>query len=392
MSAQVICKIIPLFANLLVLKIYLPDVFGEFGVIVAWMALASSIANLSLENAILHSNGKKEIKKISISCIAVSTILSIVQILCAIVAIVIYNIDLSYLLVGAYTFLKSIYNLQTAVVIKFGHIQQITWSKFVETISFNVLMIGFGMYDPNFWSLVSASFLSVILGIWVLRRYLYLRLKNGISEIINCISINKHYPIYIASAALIDTVAANLHIIILSWLYSSQLIGELFWVQRILNVPIYMLVSINQLSIKMLTSEKQSIAQLYSKLIYFIRILLLVALLGTSFILVVKIEDFNSLIPYGWNNLLSILQIVLPGFLFTYIFKLLMPIFLYEYKHKMVLLYDLSIGIASIIALFLVVMLEANFKSSLICLTALRVVCTLAFIYIALRLLKSRVA
>lgn len=392
MSAQVICKIIPLIANLLVLALYLPGVFGEFGIIVSWMAVASAIANFSLENAILHSNGKSEIRKASIACIAVSGITSIVQLLISIVAIVFYNAEVIYLSIGLYTFLKSIYNLQTAVVIKFGHIPLLTCSKLIETISFNVLMIGFGMYEPNLYSLVSASFLSVLFGIIILRRHLYLRFRNGVKEVLNFVYLHKHYPLYIATAALIDTIALNLHIIIFSWLYSTQLVGELFWVQRILNVPLYMLVSVNQLSMKMLSSAKQSIIKLYSKLIYIVRIAVVITLLSSSVLIAIKLDQLQPLIPSGWQNILLIFQIVLPGFLFTYIWKLLTPIFLHEYKHKMILLYDIAITISSMICLLFSSILEINFTSSLIYLTAIRVLCTLVFIYVAFRLLKSRVS
>jgi O-antigen/teichoic acid export membrane protein len=390
MFTQTVCKFIPLVANLLVLKLYSPEIFGQFGLLVSWMAVASSIGNLSLDNAVISGHGMKELRLGNAACLISSAAIAILQILISIIAIIIFNVPSYFVLIGIYTYIKSVYNLQSAMALKFGHIKVLAWSKLIETLGFNGLLILLGIYSNSLASLIICSFISVICGVIFLRRYLYIIHRGSITEVLTFIKRYKHYPIYISSAALIEAIVNNFHIVILSLFYDNALIGALFWVQRILNVPLSMLVSINQLIMKRLSDSHKNIPELYIRIAYYTKFALVLIFAISLSVLLITSDILDSYIPAVWHSLVKISQVILPVFLLGYLWKLVTPVFYNEKQHKVILIYDVIIFILSTLLLLFGGWNQMSFIHTLTLLTILRVNCSLVAIVLALILMRRR--
>jgi O-antigen/teichoic acid export membrane protein len=388
-TVQTLCKIIPIIANLFVLQIYTADVFGQFGLIVTWMEFARSIANLKLENAILSSKGKNNIMVGSAACLLVSSGIMILQLFIIFVIQLIYDFSSYYFLIGIYTFVGSIYNLQFAIALKLGRIRNLAWSKILETLSFNILIILLGVFNNTIASLLISSFASVLIGVTILRRYIYLDSLSSVSKAIGFIKQHYRYPLYLSTASLIEAAAYNLHILILSLFYSTTFIGELFWVQRILNVPLNIITPINQLLIKQLTVHSCNIASIYSKISSYTKLSVLGSLIISIMILYVPNEIIIYLTPSHWSNLITIFQISLPAFLLIYIWKILTAVLMHEHKQNLILVFDIGIFMLSMCILLVGSYLNTPFIQLLLLLTAAKALITLLVIIKVMRVIAN---
>lgn len=327
-NASIVCagtffaQVISLLAAIVLTRIYAPDQFGDYSLILAFAGFLGGVSCMSLDNAAMLTPKLSDMKHIFATCMIVAFIFASICVILLFVANIFssdaYNnfdtlIDYSFF-IWVYIFMQGVHNVMNAIVARLNKNASIGVTKGVESLvnhSFTILLglLGFGVFG-----LCTASFLALMMGIlilWKAANHLLIdgRFKINFESIKDVIKSNIRLPKYHFFTSILlnfNTVAV---ILLLSVFYNAAYVGLIAFALRILRTPYIITKPLANVFTSMITNHG-SIDRL--RLIY-ISIVLNLMLLATVGVAVVQyIPESFIVFVFGesWSGLLEPLKIL----------------------------------------------------------------------------------
>jgi len=389
--SQLIAKILPLISLLFSMKLYSTEDFGKFGLFISISTITSSFANLALDNYIVLSKNKKDLQLCIFSCVLWASLFLVLQTFLSIFVYKFFFDEYYILFIGLYSFFRSFSLVGTNLAIKFEHIRALSIARIFDSLIFNISFIGLGFYGIGYIGLIFCSFItfipSIIIPLILCRKEMNFSIPS-FAEVIDFHHRNIEIPKYIASANLIETLSNHLHTILFNFLFDIKVVGQLFFVQRILVSPIIIIHPITQYLLKSLDNAVE-LTKSYKLMRYFSY----AYLLFSAVIIWIFVALPNKIIlPYiknDWEQIVPIFQIMVTLYALIYLLKIISPIFFKSKTHHYILNYNIISLLVTLAVSAVGYFLKVTFIVQLLCFSIAKCIVCSYFIFIAIRIAKK---
>ncbi|HBV22304.1 MAG TPA: hypothetical protein DEB42_00735 [Jeotgalicoccus sp.] len=371
LKGSTIAQIITFFCYLIISKLYSPTEFGEFSLIYSIISIISVVATLKIDQAIPISRKDEEAQKILFSSICISISIGILSIIIAIILgrfIESYQSVRNYsLIIGVTVFLIGLKQTFTSYSVYKNQFQLNSNNQVTRASVINVTQITF--FKLGTFGLIIAQPLGhLIANLNYIKNYLpelTMIKKFNIEDFRKVLKNYKDFIFLLSPATLLNTLSANLPILVFIIAFEGYLVGLYAFAYRILLTPISMIAgAISQPFLKKMTenfSNKEYIdgflSVLISNLYFFITFPLVMLYLFSQ-------DLFEIFLSNEWTNLYEVVNILIPWLIFIFLTGPISQIYTVYRKHNFNLIYN----IFSLIIKFLVLIVcaaEFDFYTSL---------------------------
>ena len=307
-----VAQLIAMASVLFISRIYNPDQFGTFTMIITLAGFLGSVACFSFENAFLIDKDNNVINTLAL-CITICTLFS------ALIWFTIYLISLSkyanseliktYInnkgFIAIYIFATGLYTTMMSINFRLLKYNIIGYAKVVEPIIHHFLMILFGLLNYSINGMLYASLTGLIMGIIILITSTFIALKNHKSVSLNLKSIKNvalkflHLPKYYFFTNILVNFNFSILIIAFGFIYDNWELGLLAFALRILRTPYFVTKPLSSLFINKISAIEDgsnNIIQLYTSIL-----IKLMAIAICSIILLNFVPDSFIAIIFGNN-------------------------------------------------------------------------------------------
>ena len=391
LASQLIAKILPLISLLFAMKLYSTEDFGKFGLFVSISTITSSFANLALDNYIVLSKDKKDLQLCVFSCVVWASLFLVLQTFLSIFVYKFFFDEYYILFIGLYSFFRSFSLVGTNLAIKFEHIRALSIARILDSLIFNIAFIGLGFYGIGYIGLIFCSFItfipSIIIPLILCRKEVSFSIPS-FPEVVDFHHRNIEIPKYIASANLIETLSNHLHTILFNFLFDIKLVGQLFFVQRILASPIIIIHPITQYLLKSLDNAIE-LTKSYKLIRYFSYVYLLFSSLMLGIFVALPNKVILPYVTNDWAQIVPIFQIMFTWYILIYLLKIISPVFFKSKTHHYILNYNIINLVATLGVSAVGYFLELTFIIQLLCFSMVKCLVCSYFIFTGIRIAKK---
>lgn len=234
--------------NLIVLpvltRLYSPDDFGAFAVMMASAAILSVFVSMRYENSIIAVKTDTEALVGTYAVMMLSIVMSVL--LASMWSVVGLSIDLSnkYLFIGylaiAFSLVSCFVQALYFLCNRSSHYQIMTKGRVYAALSLAAISVCWGLYLQSFWGLLLGSFVGMIVNfsyLWV--KSIEIRAETGIStkEVSVYLQANIRFPKYLVASSIIDRSGSQGYLILFTKLYGESVAGSLSLYNKVAGLP-----------------------------------------------------------------------------------------------------------------------------------------------------------
>jgi O-antigen/teichoic acid export membrane protein len=326
MTGTTIAQVIPIAISPILTRLYTPEDFGKYSVFLSFVLIASSIATLRYEQAIILPKSTKVVISLfkgSVYILLCMTVfltgifILINKIYLLLDPVLIFLFPLVILVIG-------LFNINIAFLNRQKEYKRISTLMIINSFSNAFLNLIMGLFFCSYMVLSLNLFLSrLIVIIYIIKKFiLYMKVKISLKTIF--FNLKKYDDMfkYSTPEVFLGMINNNLIIIFLTYFFSAKLSGGYFLVQRVLGIPISIFsTSFSKVFFKEFTVvkyKKQLLIATWTKLFFLI--------LPVFIFLHLYINDIIVFV-FGekWEFAGGIAKILLPFFVINFIFSATSP-------------------------------------------------------------------
>lgn len=243
----VFVQLIPILASLLITRIFVPEVFGEFSTWLAVVTLIAVMVTLRLETALaITGDGvvrKKAVLFISLISLGITFALLLILLMLYVLGFTSSFFLSNYLLLlcapaALVLALNVVWQTWAAVE---GHYNKMTLMRIIQAAVLAVLQILFGVFYPTALSLSISFFVAGLFSFVVCLLLMPNVLRQRYFKLLELkafVSRYKRFPIYSLPADAINTATAQLPLIVIAYRFGLDVAGFFSLTLRVLGAPI----------------------------------------------------------------------------------------------------------------------------------------------------------
>ncbi|WP_152793162.1 oligosaccharide flippase family protein [Pigmentiphaga sp.] len=269
LAGNVSAQLILALGSIPLARLYTPDQFGIFGVILSSGMILSHLATLSLENTFMLSRSRTVHSSALFAFLGSFTLLATGILLVGLFVSgrTIHGTEISLGLLVAIvfsTFFYSLYKVCTQYQLAMGDFKRTSSSKLIQSLSVVLLqLVLFGAQSGLILGYLAGLFISVI-AIWP--RSILSRRPNRL-KFSGFLRKYRNFPFYHMPASFFAALSSNILIFILSYQFNLAAVGHYLMAHRIVSIPItYLTTSIGQAYYSEITKSDANVAQITENL------------------------------------------------------------------------------------------------------------------------------
>ncbi|MEQ1579262.1 MAG: oligosaccharide flippase family protein [Steroidobacteraceae bacterium] len=254
LSGSVLAQVLPLLASPLLSRLYSPESFGQFGVYAALASILGALANLKYDHAVLLSKTASLAFHMFAVCLFATIALAVV-LAAAILAIphAWYHsrwlvIDQSFAFwLPVSLILTGLTQALLAMLFREQQYQVVAKVRVIQASVGTGLSLLAGMWMPSGALLIASTILAQGAGAALLvilrdkQRRFVAKLRWRV--LYYCIARYRRFPMFTASADLVNAFTANVPMLFIGSIYGLQLAGAYAFAQRTLGSPLMLISS-----------------------------------------------------------------------------------------------------------------------------------------------------
>lgn len=240
LSGTALAQIIHLLITPILTRIYSPDEFGQLALLISFSGLATAIATLKLDIAIVIADNNEQ-RTLDAFIWKFSFIFSIILFLFS--GVIFASGYTQYAILSAFlavlTFLRSPYQSKRSILNAKGKYKEISIGKIIENVSNGSLALLFGLFKLEQIGLLIAKSLSFLIPLVYYKKKVDPIVKD--TELLDSketISKYKNFPKLSVISTLVNQLDINFFTFGFLYLYSQSTIGFLSMTSRVLSLPI----------------------------------------------------------------------------------------------------------------------------------------------------------
>jgi len=382
MTGTIVAQAIPIAISPILTRIYTPEDFGLFALFFAILSILSVTANGRYENAVMLPKKDEDAINIFALGIIINSLLSTVIMVLVVVfnssitkildndeiSIWLYFIPIALFFTGLFNILNSFNNRQKRY-------RDIADALVVKSLFMAVVQLFVGFIKSGATGLISGQIVSVFFANGKLAKNI-IRNRRLILSIkkVKIVALAKKYrdfPKFSLPSAFANVLSGHLSNIFIFLFYSATTLGFYSFVQRILGIPTALVGrSMGQVYFEEGTREKNRTGRAVTLFNSTLKKLLIIGL-PIFFILFFVIEElFVFIFSEEWRVAGQYAQIVIPMFFIRFVVASLSITYdMFGYL-KLELIWQIALLVGSIVIVIIYGLMEIEFESLLIILTA----------------------
>jgi O-antigen/teichoic acid export membrane protein len=244
-TGTAISQVIPLMCSPLFSRIYKPADFGIFSIFIAISALLSVISTGRYSLAIMVEKDMEQRKQLFIGSFLICIIFSLTVFICCVIirnysiASFLSSID-NCILLAIGTFLLGANQLLGFWFNKSNQLKLVSYSKIFQGVSTGIGTLVFGYFKSDINGLMEGYIVGMLCANLFFLNELRKQFQNinfRLSEIKEVLKKHKEFPIYSMPGAFMDSVALQLPTLIVSYLFTKDIVGYWGFTIRLIQVP-----------------------------------------------------------------------------------------------------------------------------------------------------------
>jgi O-antigen/teichoic acid export membrane protein len=378
-NSSIIVQVISISAAPLLTRIYLPDDFGTFALITAFVSLIGVFSTFGYANALLVSsvNEVEIIKKFCVKSVIIISLLTFLAFYVYESVLRFYDssIEICYFyIIPLLVLLSGLISIYSNILIRKNNFKIISIFKILTSITNVILTCIFGFLLKSFVGLVIGIVFSQLLGCIFL--FIYSK-KNSIESALennqkfsanHVLKSHRHFALYGMPTSFINSLLNQLPIFAINFYFTGSLaaVGSYNMTNRILGLPVVLVsTSIGEVFKQRANveyHENGSCREIYLKTL---KSLFFLSIIPFTIIFIYGPSIFEYLFGIGWRDSGQYARILGPMFFLRFIVSPLSSVFIIAKRQQMDMLLHLAflfLGIAS----FYVGL--SNFKSIIVAL------------------------
>jgi O-antigen/teichoic acid export membrane protein len=324
LGGTLLAQIIPLIASPLLSRIYSPEEFGEYSILLSIAIILSILFTFKLERAIIIPNSKQEANAISNAALKLIITYVIISLIIGLIYVVIFTTNiwvmLLPLILSTLISISEIFYYILSRNEKYGIIGK---GKFNNSALMITSQSVYGKLIPGNTGLILGHILGLCIQSIIFvthavkNRVFKLDLKTNTWQIVK--KYNK-FPLINTPHALFDALNQQGTIFLLGILYSSTLVGQYAFLLRVIRAPIAILgTTIGQVYYQELSKQINSnniILPIIKKLIF---TSMLIGIIPCSILFLFSKELFTFFFGYEWMKAGVYAEYLMPFIFFNFI-------------------------------------------------------------------------
>ncbi|MCG8698775.1 MAG: oligosaccharide flippase family protein [Bacteroidales bacterium] len=401
-SGNTIAQIIPFLATFVLIVLFSNSILGQFFVFLSINMLLSIIVTLQFEQTIVLSANDEETNKLFtisiISCFAtLSCMLSGAWLLLNLFDIPIIEQYSSILVPACFaSFFNGVANSLTGLYNSQKRYTIIAISKNVRTLSIAVAQISIGFFSPTLqtliWGYIAGVAISIVYLLFKLFKVKILSrqyIQSHFSVYKTLIVKYKNFPLYNTLITFINTLSNHVPILFISHYFGDGYAGYYGIANRIITTPTGVFtVSFQQVLLKEISERLNQGKELYG---YIKKFAFSIMRYSTTFFMAAFLSApylFKWLKP-DWIEASLYIQLLLPWLYVKFFVSPFVSTLSILNLQKKLLVYDVTLLIFRVIALYLGLLIYSNIYYSIGIYSAVGVFFNIFLIYYILKLTKK---
>ena len=229
-SSSAIAKALPFFSSLIITRIFSPDEFGLFQILIAYSSAFIPFVNLKASYLLAKQKNDNIILSMVAACILIMVLMSCI-VSFVLLGIFFYNdLDFPFYLIFLILFLWASNDFLSNILVIFKKFKHSGYGQLIQSSFTESLKIFLGNLSNSFFSLIMAWVIGYTVTLFYFSKFIAFRTKdfiNGGKELIKSFSENRSNIIYRIFSSGISNFNTKALIIISSLIVSSQEIGLL---------------------------------------------------------------------------------------------------------------------------------------------------------------------
>jgi len=255
MTGTFVAQLIPIAITPLLSRYFTPEDFGAYAIFVSLTSVLIILGTGRLEFAIMLPEKDEDAKKIVIIIIGLSFVVSVFIFLMLIIigSLVLDLLNLGSIKEISYLIPLTVFFSSLNLAIKylknrkqsFKSIRNVTISGAVIRAASNVTIV---LTNPFHFGLIVSQFVSIIASSYLWLRFEIISLKELIKTIIikDCLLVLSRFVkilYYLVPGGLINTIAVQMPVFLLTYFYNEAIVGQFSMAQRLISVPLVFIMS-----------------------------------------------------------------------------------------------------------------------------------------------------
>ncbi|MFD1629021.1 lipopolysaccharide biosynthesis protein [Pseudopedobacter beijingensis] len=253
---SVLTQVLPILISPIFSRIYSPEQFGEFSILLSYSSIFVIFFSGKYELALLLPKHEIDIKRVFQLCLAViSSSFLFTTVLCIVYYVLskIFNLkfDPVYLITPLYASLIAIYQLSCYLLLYLKLFRELSLNRFIKSFVTIIVIACLGWFFKGVNGLIIGSFigqfLSIVLCFDLLNkkslRFRHLQIIRGFAKFKSIMVEYINFPKYSLPADLINAVVSQAPVFILSIYFSKTIVGYYGFVVTVVQVPISIIAS-----------------------------------------------------------------------------------------------------------------------------------------------------
>ncbi|MES2445758.1 MAG: lipopolysaccharide biosynthesis protein [Bacteroidota bacterium] len=253
---SILTQILPILISPIFSRIYSPEQFGEFSIILSYSAICVIFFSGKYELALLIPKYDIDIKSIFRLCL-------LIILFCVITSIVIVLIYLAvsfffgakpdpiFILVPFYTLLVSLYQILSYLLLYLKRFKELSINRLIKSVATVMLIAMIGLFFKGINGLIIGSFIGQLISI-ILCFYLVDRTSLRFKKLLIIRDLKKlrllsktyiNFPKFSLPADMINAVVSQAPLFILSIYFTKTVVGYYGFVLTVVHVPIAIVAS-----------------------------------------------------------------------------------------------------------------------------------------------------
>lgn len=389
MSSSVVAQLLIIASSPILTRLYSPDDFGIFALFIGLIGILSTIISLRYEQAIIIPKDDDKAKQLVYLSLLINAIVSIFVLLFLFVfAEKIFNFfhieDLLdyYWIVPFAVFLIGCFQVFNYWLIRNKEFNKVAKIKIQQSVV--IIVFQFVFYKIGAISLILGHSLGQLLGVLKNGYLFFYNSKFDKKKIIEVAREYKKFPIYSTWSSLLNSVGAQLPVLIFTAYYSPVVAGLYMLTQRVIKGPLSIVgQAVTQIFVSSLREEE---SRLKEKIISINKLLIFIALTPFAVIVVAGEKLFSLIFGNEWAEAGLVASILSPWMLMVFLCSPISSLVEYKNKQEFFLKFQISLFIFRVLSIYIGYLIFESYIHTLILFSILSTCLWVFFIFYMMKL------
>lgn len=312
-TGTVIAQIIPVALQLILRRIFEPEIFGAFAVYLSIFGIVSIIYTLRYEFAIINPKSDND----AYALLYLITLISVFWLILSYLIIYFFKNEIILYLEFPLKYYNWLYFIPVASasfaiyqgiqywLVRKKKFKSVSVNKISRRFSEGTLQLILGLSAKK-TGLVFGHFLgllaNIISGIIQIKRTKFVPGKIKISSLLRLMKVYKNYAIN-TLPTILGTVALLLPVIVVNKFYNENITGQYDLTRTVLATPaVFLAISISQVYLQRISEKFNNKKSIFKDMLYIFGILLILSLSGSLFIIFWGEEILSFLFGNKWTQ------------------------------------------------------------------------------------------